>query len=119
MARRTRRAKNGKPSARPLRDDEVRALRELRRQFPDSTFVFATERGGPFTPDAAARVAAWSNKATIGLGNPAPTSTGAPLIFPFWEPTPSVIVAAAFGSRVGTQQLLLAVACLMLRQLSL
>jgi type 1 fimbriae regulatory protein FimE len=36
----------------PLRGDEIRALRELRRQFPDSGFVFATERGGPFTPDA-------------------------------------------------------------------
>jgi type 1 fimbriae regulatory protein FimB/type 1 fimbriae regulatory protein FimE len=47
-----RRAKNGKPSAHPLRGDEVRALRELRRQFPDSTFVFATERGAPFTADA-------------------------------------------------------------------
>jgi type 1 fimbriae regulatory protein FimB/type 1 fimbriae regulatory protein FimE len=45
-----RRAKNGKPSAHPLRSDEVRALRELRRQSPDSAFVFATERGGPFTP---------------------------------------------------------------------
>ena len=31
-----RRAKNGKPSIHPLRGDEVRALRELRRQFPDS-----------------------------------------------------------------------------------
>jgi site-specific recombinase XerD len=29
----------------------VRALRELRRQSPDSAFVFATERGRPFTPD--------------------------------------------------------------------
>jgi integrase len=47
-----RRAKNGKPSVHPLRGDEVRAMRELRRQFPDSSFVFATERGGPFTPDA-------------------------------------------------------------------
>jgi len=47
-----RRAKNGKPGAHPLRGDEVRALRELRRQSPDSSFVFATERGGPFTPDA-------------------------------------------------------------------
>jgi integrase len=47
-----RRVKNGKPSVHPLRGDEVRALRELRRQFPDSSFVFATERGGPFTPDA-------------------------------------------------------------------
>src|ERR1700734_4453066 len=44
-----RRVKNGKPSVHPLRGDEVRALRELRRQFPDSAFVFATERGGPFT----------------------------------------------------------------------
>jgi len=51
-----RRAKNGKPSAHPLRGDEIRALRELRRQFPDSGFVFATERAGPFTPDAANRL---------------------------------------------------------------
>jgi integrase len=51
-----RRAKNGKPSVHPLRGDEVRALRELRRQLPDSGFVFATERGGPFTPDAVNRL---------------------------------------------------------------
>jgi type 1 fimbriae regulatory protein FimE len=31
-------------------------MREPRRQFPDSGFVFATERGGPFTPDAANRL---------------------------------------------------------------
>jgi AbiTii len=37
---------SGKPSVHPLRGDEIRALRELRRQFPDSAFVFATERGG-------------------------------------------------------------------------
>ena len=51
-----RRAKNGRPGAHPLRGDEVRALRELRRQFPDSTFVFATERGGPFTAGAVNRL---------------------------------------------------------------
>jgi integrase len=51
-----RRAKNGKPSVHPLRGDEIRALRELQRQFPDSGYVFATERGGPFTPDAANRL---------------------------------------------------------------
>ena len=34
----------------------VRALGELRRQFPDSAFVFAAERGGPFTPDAVNRL---------------------------------------------------------------
>ncbi len=51
-----RRAKNGKPSTHPLRGDEIRALRELRRQFSDSAFVFATERGGPFTTDAINRL---------------------------------------------------------------
>jgi integrase len=51
-----RRAENGKPSVHPLRGDEIRALRELRRQYPDSDFVFATERGGPFTADAINRL---------------------------------------------------------------
>ena len=51
-----RRLKNGKPSVHPLRGDEIRALRELRRQFPDSAFVFATERGGPFTSAAVNRL---------------------------------------------------------------
>jgi integrase len=51
-----RRVKNGKPSVHPLRGDEVRALSELRRQFPDSAFVFTTERCGPFTPDAVNRL---------------------------------------------------------------
>jgi integrase len=51
-----RRVKNGKPSVHPLRGDEIRALRELRRQFPDSGFVFTTERGGPFTSDALNRL---------------------------------------------------------------
>jgi integrase len=45
-----------KPSTHPLRGDEVRALRELRRQCPDSAFIFAIERGGPFTPDAVNRL---------------------------------------------------------------
>jgi integrase len=51
-----RRLKNGKPSVHPLRGDEIRALRELRRQFPDSAFVFATERGAPFTSAAVNRL---------------------------------------------------------------
>jgi hypothetical protein len=51
-----RRAKNGKPAAHPLRGDEIRALRGLRRQFPDS------ERGGRspiernFVPDIVMRI---------------------------------------------------------------
>jgi integrase len=51
-----RRVKNGKPATHPLRGDEIRALRELRRLFPDSAFVFTTERGGPFTSDAVNRL---------------------------------------------------------------
>ena len=43
-----RRAKNGTPSVHPIRGDEIRALRQLRRENPTS-HVFVTERGGPFT----------------------------------------------------------------------
>jgi type 1 fimbriae regulatory protein FimB/type 1 fimbriae regulatory protein FimE len=50
-----RRAKNGKPSVHPLRGDELRALRELQRN-AKTPFVFATERGGPFTADAVNRL---------------------------------------------------------------
>src|SRR5262249_10806007 len=34
------RGKNGKPSVHPLRGDEIRALRELPRQYSDSKHVF-------------------------------------------------------------------------------
>ena len=46
-----RRAKNGKPAVHPIRGDELRMLRELQRNTTGG-FVFETERGGPFTPDA-------------------------------------------------------------------
>jgi type 1 fimbriae regulatory protein FimB/type 1 fimbriae regulatory protein FimE len=47
-----RRVKNGTPSVHPLQGDEIRALRELQRRFPDSGYVFTSERGGPFATDA-------------------------------------------------------------------
>jgi integrase len=47
-----RRAKSGKPATHPIRGDELRALRKLKRTSPDSPFVFVTERGGPFTTDS-------------------------------------------------------------------
>jgi integrase len=50
-----RRVKNGKPATHTLRGDEVRALRELQRKTKGG-FVFETERGGPFTPDAVNRL---------------------------------------------------------------
>ena len=43
------RLKNGRPSTQPLRGAEIRALRQLRRDWPEGQFVFQTERGGPMT----------------------------------------------------------------------
>jgi type 1 fimbriae regulatory protein FimB/type 1 fimbriae regulatory protein FimE len=43
------RLKNGLPSSHPIRGPELRALRELKRQYPDSPYLFVTELGGPMT----------------------------------------------------------------------
>jgi integrase len=52
-----RRVKNGKPATHPIRGDEMRALRQLQRdQEPKLAFVFDSERGTPFTPDAINRL---------------------------------------------------------------
>jgi integrase len=45
------RRKSGKPSTHPIRGDELRDLRKLRRESKGS-FVFMSERGGPFTTDS-------------------------------------------------------------------
>ena len=44
------RLKNGLASTHPIRGPKLRALRELRRGYPDSPYLFVTERGGPMTP---------------------------------------------------------------------
>jgi integrase len=46
-----RRVKNVKPATHPIRGDEMRALRKLRREAPRSPFAFVNERGTPFSPD--------------------------------------------------------------------
>jgi len=46
-----RRAKRGTPSVHPIRGDEIRALRRLRRENPSEVHVFVSERGGPIQPD--------------------------------------------------------------------
>ena len=51
-----RRAKKGKPAVHPIRGDELRMLTALRREYPDSVYVFTTERGTPFTTDAINRL---------------------------------------------------------------
>jgi type 1 fimbriae regulatory protein FimE len=43
------RLKNGVPSTHPLRGPELRALRQLRRDYPDGPYLFVSERGGPMT----------------------------------------------------------------------
>lgn len=43
------RLKNGIDSVQPLRGPEPRALRKLRREYPDTPYIFVTERGGPMT----------------------------------------------------------------------
>jgi site-specific recombinase XerD len=45
----TRRLKNGRDSVQPLRGVELRALRQLRREWQGERFVFMTERQGPMT----------------------------------------------------------------------
>jgi site-specific recombinase XerD len=43
------RVKNGSPSSHPIRGSEIRALRRLKRDYPDTPYVFVTERKGPLT----------------------------------------------------------------------
>jgi site-specific recombinase XerD len=47
-----RRLKNGKPSVQRLAGTELRSLRQLQRDFPDSPHLFVSERGGPLTDHA-------------------------------------------------------------------
>jgi integrase len=52
-----RRVKQGTPAVHPIIGDELRALRQLKReQEPRSAFVFTSERGSPFTTAGFARM---------------------------------------------------------------
>src|SRR5215471_5386833 len=51
-----RRAKKGRPSVHPIKGEELRMLTALRKEYPDSAYVFTTERGTPFTTDAINRL---------------------------------------------------------------
>lgn len=50
------RLKNGTPSVHPLRGPEIRALRKLFRDYPDSPYVFSSERKGPLTAAAVRKI---------------------------------------------------------------
>ncbi len=62
-----RRAKGGQEATHPFLGDEQRALRELKRH-AISPFVFASERGGPFTTSGFAKLLERAgNEAKIGF----------------------------------------------------
>ena len=52
------RLKNGLASTHPIRGTELRALRALRKDYPDSPYLFVTERKGPMTPATARKLIA-------------------------------------------------------------
>ena len=50
------RAKNGSPSTHPLRGPEIRALRRLQRDYPETPYVFVTERKSPLTTSSIRKI---------------------------------------------------------------
>jgi hypothetical protein len=63
-----RRRKHGLPSTQPLRGPELRALRQLWREYPETPYVFVTERQAPMTePTFRKLVARAGEAARLGL----------------------------------------------------
>ena len=63
-----RRSKNGSPSTHPLRGPEIRALRRLQRDYPETPYVFVTERKGPLTTSSVRKmITRASMKAELGF----------------------------------------------------
>lgn len=46
------RLKNGSPSVHPIYGDELRALRQIQRDYPDAPFIFTSSRKSPLAPDS-------------------------------------------------------------------
>ena len=63
------RRKNGVPSVHPLRAPELRALRRLQRDDPQSSYVFVSERKAPLTPDAVRKIVVRAGQ-QAGIGFP-------------------------------------------------
>ncbi len=62
------RVKNGTASTHPIRGLEIRALRKLQREYPDTPYVFVTERKGPLTTSTVRKmVARAGEKSAIGF----------------------------------------------------
>jgi type 1 fimbriae regulatory protein FimB/type 1 fimbriae regulatory protein FimE len=63
------RLKSGTSSVHPLHGPELRALRQLYRDYPDSPYIFSTERGGPMTTSMVRKVVARAGL-LAGIGFP-------------------------------------------------
>ena len=64
------RKKNGIPASHPLFGPEIRALRQLKRDYPDTNYVFMTERKAPITADTFRKIIARAGeKAELGLAD--------------------------------------------------
>ncbi len=63
------RNKNGSPSTHPLRGPELRALRRVKRGYPDSPYVFNTDRKGPIAAASVRKIVAKAGE-SAGLGFP-------------------------------------------------
>ncbi len=62
------RLKNGKRSTQPIPGEEARAIRQLHRDWPDSPYLFVSERGAPMTDSNVRKmVARASIKANLGF----------------------------------------------------
>ena len=62
------RLKNGVSSTHPVRGPELRALRRLQRDYPDTPYLFVTERKGPLTTSTVRKLLARAGEhAEIGL----------------------------------------------------
>ena len=65
------RVKSGIPSVHPIRGDEMRALRKLRRDYPKDAYVFVSERGGAKLPRCLSR--STHTCCAIPVGSSSPT----------------------------------------------
>jgi len=63
------RVKNGAPSSHPLRGPEIRALRRLKRDYPDTPYLFVTERKGPLTTSTVRKLVTRAGE-IAGIGFP-------------------------------------------------
>lgn len=63
------RLKNGSAATHPIEGDEMRLLRRLLREYPDTLFLFTTERGGPLTRSTVSKLISRAGQAA-GLSFP-------------------------------------------------